>query len=248
MSLRVELIYDGDCPNVGEARAALLSAFARAGIPASWSEWERKAPESPGYVRRYGSPTILVKGKDVAGVEPGNAPADCCRLYDSAQGGLRGVPPVERITAALLAGSGRRWRRARAFLPLPGIGALLLPVGACPACWPAYAGLLAAAGLSFLLKTAYVAPLMAVLLAFALVALAYGARRQREYGPLWLGIAGAALALAGKFASSASLPLYAGLGMMLVASLWNSWPRKRARAASCAKCAVNHPMKEGTNV
>lgn len=70
MTYRVELVYDSDCPNIGQTRAALLQAFAQAGISASWVEWDQKAPESPAYVREYGSPTILVNGKDVADLLP----------------------------------------------------------------------------------------------------------------------------------------------------------------------------------
>ena len=96
----VELIYDSDCPNVAQARTALLQAFAQAGVAAAWVEWERKAPESPAYVRGYGSPTILVNGKDVAGAEPGQE-ADCCRLYPGREMGFRRVPPVQQIATAL---------------------------------------------------------------------------------------------------------------------------------------------------
>lgn len=77
---RAELIYDLDCPNVAKERTQLLRAFARGGGPAIWVEWNRKAPESPGHVRGYGSPTILVDGKDVAGAQPGER-SDSCRLY-----------------------------------------------------------------------------------------------------------------------------------------------------------------------
>ncbi len=68
--MKVDLIYDADCPNVAAARSQLLAAFARAGRAARWSEWDRGRPDSPGYVRGYGSPTILVDGRDVAGAEP----------------------------------------------------------------------------------------------------------------------------------------------------------------------------------
>ena len=100
MTCRVELVYDHDCPNVDEARAALLHAFAQVGVSLVWVEWDRKAPDSPAYVRGYGSPTILVNGKDVAGAQLGTG-VDCCRVYSSDERGLRGIPPVELIVAAL---------------------------------------------------------------------------------------------------------------------------------------------------
>ena len=63
----VEFIYDPDCPNAEEARQQLLRALAEAGMKLDVQEWNRAAPESPDYVQRYGSPTILVNKKDVAG-------------------------------------------------------------------------------------------------------------------------------------------------------------------------------------
>ena len=139
---RVELIYDMGCPNVLDARKALLRGFSEAGLRPSWTEWDRRSPGAPAYVRRYGSPTILVDGRDVAGAEPVEG-SDSCRIYDHGADGLRGVPPVQLIASALgsagapaparAAGSGRGWWRF--LVSLPGVGAALLPVGLCPACW-----------------------------------------------------------------------------------------------------------------
>ena len=82
---RVELIYDKDCPNIQGARAALLQGFVEAGLQPSWTEWDRKSAESPPHVRQYGSPTILVDGRDVAGAEPADR-SDACRVYDHGLG------------------------------------------------------------------------------------------------------------------------------------------------------------------
>jgi len=97
----VEIIYDADCPNVKDARAQLLRAFVKAGLPPQWVEWDRGVSESPSYAHRYGSPTILVNGDDVASAPPSEGAA-CCRLYVDEGGGLRGVPSVEAIALALL--------------------------------------------------------------------------------------------------------------------------------------------------
>jgi hypothetical protein len=64
--MKVEFIYDPDCPNVAEARAHLLRAFAEAGISPRWVEWSRDSAEAPVYARAFGSPTLLVNGHDVA--------------------------------------------------------------------------------------------------------------------------------------------------------------------------------------
>ncbi len=243
MTLRVELIYDRDCPNVEAARAVLLRAFVETGVPASWAEWDRQAPESPERVRGYGSPTILVNGHDVAGAAPGSG-ADCCRVYDHGAGQLQGVPPVERIAKALAGGrdatqseggKGKTgWRGMLA--SISGAAPVLLPVGVCPACWPAYAGVLSSIGLGFLFNTVYLLPISAACLLLALGALAYRARSRRGYGPLGLGAAGAALALAGKFAFESDQTLYAGVALLVLAAIWNIWPRRAA--GECPACAT----------
>ncbi len=238
----VELIYDVGCPNVRDARDALRRAFAQLGLPARWSEWDRADPASPAHVRGYGSPTILVGGRDVAGAREGEAP-DCCRLYDDGEGGRRGAPPLERITAALRAvaqgatGTAKRAGLGGILAAVPAVGAAALPVGVCPACWPVWAGLLGAVGLGFLLESAYLLPLTAAFLALALVALGYRARRRRGYGPLGLGLAAAGLILGGKFVLGSSPLLYLGAALLVAASVWNSWPRKAAAAGACASCA-----------
>ena len=91
MNDRVELVYDVGCPNVNAAREALRQACARVGVAASWVEWDRQSPESPAHIRGYGSPTILVDGKDVADAEPGYG-EDSGRLYPDGANGFRGVP------------------------------------------------------------------------------------------------------------------------------------------------------------
>jgi hypothetical protein len=100
MKPEIALVYDADCPNVPEARAALREAFERAGLEPRWVEYDRAAPNTPAALLRYGSPTILVDGVDVTG-EAGRAAATSCRVYPS-EVGLRGVPPVETIASAMV--------------------------------------------------------------------------------------------------------------------------------------------------
>lgn len=96
----IELIYDHDCPNVELARTRLLQALAETGVPARCVEWERGDPSGPSHVRAYGSPTVLVDEKDVAGIDPAGS-VSCCRLYAAANGGFSGAPSVEMIATAL---------------------------------------------------------------------------------------------------------------------------------------------------
>lgn len=58
--MKVELIFDRDCPHVEATRAQLTRACGETGLAARWKEWERNSPDSPAYARAYGSPTVLV--------------------------------------------------------------------------------------------------------------------------------------------------------------------------------------------
>ena len=100
MTRTVELVYDQDCPNVEAARSQLRRALEELALPLEWQEWDRNVPDAPAYVGLYGSPTILVDGRDVAG-EGTEAESNCCRVYVDADGSFRGVPSVESIRAAL---------------------------------------------------------------------------------------------------------------------------------------------------
>jgi hypothetical protein len=233
----VELIYDTDCPSVARARAGLEAAFAVAGLAPRWSE--RLAGERTMAAGRFGSPTILVDGRDVTGGAPGLEAA--CRVYRDEGGRLLGAPSVDQIAAALMAphrstsAHGGGWRRNLAVVP--GIAASLLPKVACPACWPAYAGFLSTIGLGFLLKTTWLIPLTAVFLAVAVGALAFRASQRRGYRPAALGVVAATVVLFGKFGLDSDALMYLGLLILAGASLWNTWPRKHSGA--CEACATS---------
>ena len=228
MNRRVELIYDADCPQIGEARAALLGAFAQRGLSAVWSEWNRGDPEAPEYVRSHGSPTILVNGQDIDCARA-STPAECCRLYETADSGLRGAPPVELIAAAL--GGSRpenHWLALVAAAPAAVVAAL----PSCPLCWPVYAGALSAIGLGFLLDSEYMTFLAGVLLLLTLWPLVYTARAHGHYGPVLVGVAGSCAVLLGKFVLPSDVMLYAGLATLLAAYVWNI----RRRDKDCSRC------------
>lgn len=238
---RVELVYDSDCPNVPDARTQLLRAFALLDLPPHWQEWCPDDPKMPKHARGYGSPTILVDERAVGGAGQIDGTASC-RVYVTTEG-ISGVPSVGDVVAALRGhphsstsehGTSRaRWQSSVAMAPA--VGMSLLPKLACPACWPAYAGLMSSVGLGFLVDTTYLLPLTGVFLALAVGALAFRASRRRGYGPFTLGLLAACAVLLGKFALDSDSAMYGGLAMLIGASLWNGWPKHR-EAVSCPAC------------
>lgn len=110
-------------------------------------------------------------------------------------------------------------------LALPGIGVAMLPKLACPVCWPAYAGLLSSIGLGFLISAAYLLPLTIAFLTLTLATLAYRAKARRGFGPFLLGLFAAIGILLGKFLWESNAPIYSAVAILVVACMWNTWPR-----------------------
>ena len=119
---------------------------------------------------------------------------------------------------------------------LSGTGAWLMPVGICPACWPAYAGIVSSFGLGFTLSAEFLVPVVMFLLAVSIFALGYRAERRRGLGPLGLGVVGGLGVLAAKLWFSSEGLSHAALGTIVIAGFWNSWPSKRLPASRTGSC------------
>lgn len=237
---KVEVLYFEGCPNHRWAVELAREVVTELGVDAAVEEVEVKTLEDAERLRFLGSPSVHVDGVDIEpGARNSTAYAFACRTY-----GRAGAPPREMLAAALRevrearpagSGKGRNWRAA--WPTFPAVGALLLPVGTCPACWPAYAGFLSSIGLGFLLYGRYLLPVAATLLGGSLASLAYRARSRRGYGPFFLGVVSSLVALGGKFVLSSDPLLYTGLGLFVVAAGWNAWPLTKVASVSCERCA-----------
>jgi mercuric ion transport protein len=75
------------------------------------------------------------------------------------------------------------------------------------------------------METPYLLPLTVICLFLALAALAFRANRRRGYGPFILGAVAAALLMLGKFVLDSNVAVYGAIASLIVASLWNSWPK-----------------------
>jgi mercuric ion transport protein len=92
---RIQLLVFEGCSHADAARRSLERALAQVDA-AGYEEIDLLAPDTPEDLRRWGSPTILVDGKDVAGALRGHAIA--CRVY----AGPDGVPSPDSIVASIL--------------------------------------------------------------------------------------------------------------------------------------------------
>lgn len=243
----VELVYESACPFIRNSPRRLIEAFQKAGISPRWTEWEISDPQAPERVRQSGSPTVLNNGCDIV-CAPQNTDERCCRIYAHGDD-PPGVPPLQMTITALTAsrnvtsdkhGGGRINVHYHAAL-LPAVGLAVLPKLTCPACWPAYAGLLSSFGTGFTNYTPYLMPLTASFLFVSVLALAYRAKHRHGYGPCLLGAFSALAILVGKFGYDNDPSLWVGLGVLVFASIWNSLPRRimnnRGPKTECAACA-----------
>lgn len=236
----VDFVYFSGCPNIEHARARLNDAFTAIGAEPSWLEWDVSDSATPEEFRRFGSPTILINGRDVAGDGPDASGG--CRLYHGA-GGLTGAPPFELILEALrkttvgevilTAPAAPSWRRLLAVLPSLGVAAV--PVGTCPVCIAGMVGVFSTLGIGFVLETQFLLPIAAAALMLALSSLAWRARSRQGYGPLGLGVAGAGILSVGQFILASSSATVLGAVVLMLAALWNAWPRQQP-GLPCANC------------
>lgn len=134
------------------------------------------------------------------------------------------------------------WRALSA--AAPGFAAALLPVLKCPACWTAYAGLLAALGLGALLDRTHLVVMTAITLGMGLASLGYRASTRHGYGPAMLGCLAVGATLIGKFTLDSARIWYLGVALFVGAALWNAWPRRAAGTGSCASCASQDRWSE----
>ncbi len=94
---------------------------------------------------------------------------------------------------------------------------------------PAYAGLLGSMGLAFLMESTYLIPLTAVCLTLSVGGLAIGTSLRNGLAPFWLGVTASLVLLIGKFVFDSGLTVTLAIGLLLIASIWNSWPTRRAK-------------------
>ncbi len=88
----IELIFFEGCPNVDQARDNLRSALESVDAHMTWTEWDLRSDSTPEGLRSYGSPTVLIDGRDVTGDSAGTG-ALACRVD--------GVPSAELILEKL---------------------------------------------------------------------------------------------------------------------------------------------------
>jgi mercuric ion transport protein len=221
--VKIELVYDSSCPNIEKARERISGVLSELKLPQEWSEWDRANPEAPNYIKRYGSPTILVNERDVANITDKTA-GDSCRLYRDEKGRVEGLPSALNIKQAIL-----QSKKDSVFsgwfvglTALPAVVASSIPILSCPLCWPLYTAILGSMGLGFFNYTPYLLPITLLFFLVALSSIWYQAKKcQSSYRPLYLAIASSVTILIGKFLFVNIWIVVFGLIAFIASVFWN---------------------------
>ena len=88
-----------------------------------------------------------------------------------------------------------------------------------------------------MLKAAFLLPVMVVSLVLAVAALSFRAGRRRGFGPFAVGVVAAVVLVIGKFFMESNTAIsnavvYGGIASLVGASVWNSWPTRKAGVPS----------------
>lgn len=120
--------------------------------------------------------------------------------------------------------SSRSWLGSLALVP--GTVLSILPSVTCPFCISAYAAVVSALGLGFVLNQRVLVPLIVVFLAIGILTIAWSTRSHKHLGPLVASGIGSLAVVAGRVVWHVPVALYVGAGMLVVASLWNLWLKR----------------------
>jgi hypothetical protein len=133
-------------------------------------------------------------------------------------------------------------KRTEGALTAPAVVVSLLPQAICPMCSPAYTALLSSLGLS-VVATTYLLPVTVGFLAVALGALTFRASSRHGLGPFSIGVVASTCVLGGKFWLGSDATTYVGVGLLVVASVWNAIPRRKTPDL-CPACLPTEPTYE----
>jgi len=143
--MRIQLLHFEGCPNVEAARTALRDALAAEKLEIPIEEIDVERADTPDWARGWGSPTILIDGKDVTGQE--RSGASSCRLYAGR------APEVSTIRERLV--STREVSPSAHRVALPMVGAVTAAIAASACCLvPVALALVGVSGAGFAAKFA----------------------------------------------------------------------------------------------
>jgi hypothetical protein len=122
--------------------------------------------------------------------------------------------------------------------------ALLAPKGLCPICVAASGGVLSSLGLGFLANDSVIRWVLPSALLVGVIGLGLAARSHRRWWIFALGVVGAAVLYTGWF-FTVKPALYAGMGLLVLASIFNLLRRQRRAEPPLVQLRIRKEVTHG---
>lgn len=237
MMIKIELIYDADCPNADKARANIKKALLNLPITNKWTEWERTQKSAPIYVQHYGSPTILIDGSPI-GKDGVNEEGNSCSIYLDEHGVMSRIPSVNQIRKVIQEGILKRKTQSTiGIISSSGASVLaLIPAISCPLCWPAYTALLSALGVGFFNYSPYLISILIALIGFVSFFMWRDYRSHNRILPFFLALIGGTLVIIAKIIYPNDTLIYTGIASLIIASIVNIFYVKKMNKKLLQQC------------
>jgi mercuric ion transport protein len=224
--MKIQLLTFPGCPNAGLARQRLQAAISEMGLDASICEVDVSAPRTPKRLRGWGSPTILIDGRDVGAGGP-CAVGGSCRIYRELSA-ISGAPSVDVIRAGLEAARSRGEHRG-VLAALPAAVASLLPALACPACLGPFVSVLSAFGIGIAVASDVYAFVLFGTLLIGVVGAVLSTRVHRSPWPLLLTLFGSFAVFAGSVVVIEASLQWLGFPLIVAGAAWSLWLQRQPR-------------------
>jgi hypothetical protein len=82
-------------------------------------------------------------------------------------------------------------------------------------------------GSAVLISTDLLLPVTLIAVVVSVGTLGFRAKKRRGYAPMLLGVAAGCVMVSGRFVFASDALLYCGVGLLVAASIWNAWPKRR---------------------
>ena len=237
---RIDILYESHSgARLQILRGRVLRACAEVGIEPHWHEWNIKHDNLPDSLAIYNATMVLVDGVDVMSV--GNTLFE--RLYrfiDFFDGGASAIPSGSKISQ-VLACAGQSPALLKHSHQL--LSSTLLPLFVvsfyfeylCPICGSTARGLFTRVSdlKSFM---GLLLPAMLFSLMIAASGFLYRARERHGYKPFMYGLLGLIFIIVGRFFIHNDAVYVFGMGVMLLASYWNTKSSIFPPLRDCPRC------------
>ena len=252
--VRVDIVFKHYNSQLQVLRGRVLRAFLHAGIEPHWHEWDLRQKNLPPVIASKGALTVLVNGVDV--LNTGSTLLErFYRFIGFFDGGGDAIPSTARITHALseqktqreyVAQPSKKFNLWLVWSVLPLLALSFFADTLCSHCGSRLAGLHGGVmSADFKYFVVFIIPVVLFSLFLALGALLYKVRERHGYKPLIMAVLGLTLIFYGHFLVISNAFYLAGVGSVLVASVWNAQSRTFQALHDCPRCPA---LRRGSEI